>query len=446
MPAAAQRNWSANCTACGSARWIASSCNWPAALRSNWACPTGWQIVDELDDQQLRLEAIRHVLAGGSTARTVGAAALCCSRAKRSRSVTAADRRHRRRAVRRVLRFAARSLARIAAAARATAGTSSSRRSSRWPPRRNRPTVAFAKAWQRRHRPRSPARLGEAFICDRPGQGPGRRRHLLSQTDRRGASRPVRAAAAARRGDFLVGQLIDRTEATYKLLAAYGEIYQRLKIAQHGLRFDDVPRLLSTGLADGLMQHTHWRLDTSIGHLLLDEFQDTSLPQWNVLKPFALACCDGDSGRSFFCVGDVKQAIYRWRGGVSQLFDAARSQLPGVGEQSLTKSYRSSPVVIDTVEPGVWQSAGERSTGRIPGSHRAMARLVRAALDGQDGIRRLYAHVRRTALAKGKSNAPHVGVRCRAALPSWRPQCPNRSIGVLVRRNRAVAELIYLLR
>ena len=45
----------------------------------------------------------------------------------------------------------------------------------------------------------------------------------------------------------------------------------------------------------------------------------------------------------------MKQAIYRWRGGVSQIFDAAQAELPDVVEQSLSTSRRSCQAVIDVV-------------------------------------------------------------------------------------------------
>ena len=58
--------------------------------------------------------------------------------------------------------------------------------------------------------------------------------------------------------------------------------------------------------------HDIWfRLDGRISHLLLDEFQDTSLMQWKVLRPLAEEIVSDSSGeRTFFCVGDVKQSIY----------------------------------------------------------------------------------------------------------------------------------------
>src|SRR5262249_53906349 len=52
---------------------------------------------------------------------------------------------------------------------------------------------------------------------------------------------------------------------------------------------------------------------------------------------------------SFFCVGDGKQAIYGWRGGLAELMDAVVAHVPKVTAGQLDCSYRSSQIVIDTV-------------------------------------------------------------------------------------------------
>ena len=66
------------------------------------------------------------------------------------------------------------------------------------------------------------------------------------------------------------------------------------------------------------------RLGEKFRHYFIDEFQDTSLMQWNNLIPLvanALESVDeGGSSGSLMIVGDVKQAIYRWRGGKPEQF------------------------------------------------------------------------------------------------------------------------------
>ena len=62
------------------------------------------------------------------------------------------------------------------------------------------------------------------------------------------------------------------------------------------------------------------RLSSRLMHILIDEFQDTSHAQWKALRPLALEALA--QGGSLTWVGDVKQAIYNWRGGDAALFDA----------------------------------------------------------------------------------------------------------------------------
>jgi ATP-dependent exoDNAse (exonuclease V) beta subunit len=146
----------------------------------------------------------------------------------------------------------------------------------------------------------------------------------------------------------LINTLIDQTVATARLLEHFHEEYWQLKLSRRALRFEDVTRQLAEALAAHEMDEVAFRLDADVRHLLLDEFQDTSLAQWGVLRPFGAAVTEG-SGGSFFCVGDAKQAIYGWRGGVAEIFDLVDSQLPGLTQETLATSYRSSPVIIDVV-------------------------------------------------------------------------------------------------
>jgi len=139
-----------------------------------------------------------------------------------------------------------------------------------------------------------------------------------------------------------------QTQAAWRLLDDFWNVLDRLKQSAGGLEFGDVTRRLAAGQLSQALHDTTFRMDGTIEHLLLDEFQDTSRPQWDVIRRFAETACQ-DPQRSFFCVGDVKQAIYGWRGGEAAIFDAIESQLPNLESQPLNLSYRSSPVVIAAV-------------------------------------------------------------------------------------------------
>lgn len=93
----------------------------------------------------------------------------------------------------------------------------------------------------------------------------------------------------------------------------------------------------------------YFRLDDKIMHILLDEFQDTSIVQYQILLPLIEEILSGSGrieDRSVFMVGDTKQSIYGFRGGFSAVFEAMASRLK---VDELAYNYRSSKVVLDFV-------------------------------------------------------------------------------------------------
>jgi len=95
------------------------------------------------------------------------------------------------------------------------------------------------------------------------------------------------------------------------------------------------------------------RLDYSIHHILIDEFQDTSLLQMRLLQCLTAGWQEGDGRhRSLFMVGDPMQSIYRFRKAEVGLFlGAARNEagLPAVEALQLDRNFRSSPTIVNWV-------------------------------------------------------------------------------------------------
>jgi ATP-dependent helicase/nuclease subunit A len=151
----------------------------------------------------------------------------------------------------------------------------------------------------------------------------------------------------------LLQPVLRQTAATFDLLDHYHNSYFPAKHQDGSLTFNDVTFALHDYLAQDDSLRPGFRLDATVEHLLLDEFQDTSLLQWNVLLPLAkhvTASTTTAQPRSFFCVGDTKQAIFGWRGGRREIFDAVNDDLdePLEGDD-LTKSYRSAQPIMDAV-------------------------------------------------------------------------------------------------
>ena len=156
---------------------------------------------------------------------------------------------------------------------------------------------------------------------------------------------------------------IQRTHGLYRILSQYEQGYNESVRRRGRLTFEDTQLLLTAasplGARAGLtMRHGNPsrlfiddRLDARLDHWLLDEFQDTSDLQWAVLEALADEVLQDPEGRrSFFCVGDAKQAIYGWRGGNAALLQRLLDRYgPEIESVSLAASYRSSAPVIAAV-------------------------------------------------------------------------------------------------
>ncbi len=112
-------------------------------------------------------------------------------------------------------------------------------------------------------------------------------------------------------------------------------------------------------------------LDYRVRHLLVDEFQDTSLAQFELLRKLTAGWEPGD-GRTLFAVGDPMQSIYRFREAEVGLFLRARRE--GIGSLILTPvtlctNFRASPGLVEWVNRAFAQvlpDAEDPATGAVP--------------------------------------------------------------------------------
>lgn len=252
-----------------------------------------------------------------------------------------------------------------------------------------------------------------------------------------------------------------QNEATETLLSHYDQHVTRIKLSLRAFGFDDIALRLAEYFNSFDVASLVDVTEGAIDHLLLDEFQDTSPVQWQVLRPIATRAASESfdeqrTHRSFFCVGDQKQAIYGWRGGVAEIFGAVSSELD-VEEQQQDKSFRSSPIVIDAVNR-VFRNLrrhplADPDPGKVDGKSRAEGQAIRefvssfpehtAHRDTLPGHVTLATSpiVRGDAAARKSGLLHHAADRVEALHASAR----GRSIGVLTRTNSGVAEMIHLL-
>ena len=157
------------------------------------------------------------------------------------------------------------------------------------------------------------------------------------------------------------------------------------------------------------------RLDLRIEHLLIDEFQDTSFAQLELLARLTAGWTPGD-GRTVFAVGDPMQSIYRFRGAEVRVFvdSRQRGEIAGVPVVSLTlrQNFRSQAGLVDWVNgtfPAVlgavddpWRGsvAFEPAVARHPPLP-VPAATFDACADAEAEAERVVAHVREALAGDG---------------------------------------------
>lgn len=140
-------------------------------------------------------------------------------------------------------------------------------------------------------------------------------------------------------------------QKVFKYYDRYKDIKSKYKKKNSEISHEDVPVLVDKILTDKFdREFLYFRLDGKVEHILIDEFQDTSVTQWKIFEPMVDEITSTDE-KSFFYVGDVKQAIYRFRGGQRELFDyVAKRYVPnGLLTEVLDTNYRSDKNIVEFV-------------------------------------------------------------------------------------------------
>lgn len=211
------------------------------------------------------------------------------------------------------------------------------------------------------------------------------------------------------------------------------------------------------------------RLGNRLSHLLFDEFQDTSRDQWAAIAPLAVEALS--RGGSLTYVGDVKQAIYSWRGGDAALFDDVLHDAEltamldkGPGAITLACNWRSAPAIVRHNNM-IFSRLGEEGTAQAvtramladgaPSQvfARAAATLGRsfthaaqnlpphAAENPDQGLVRLT----RVSAADNAELQDEVARRLHGLLDELLERHDPRDIAILVRRNAEASQMAALL-
>ena len=178
-------------------------------------------------------------------------------------------------------------------------------------------------------------------------------------------------------------------------------------------------------------------LDYRIRHLLVDEFQDTSVNQFKLLEMLT-AGWQPEDGRSLFLVGDPAQSIYRFREAEVGLFLKAWEQgIGGLPLEPLTlhANFRSQAGLVEWYNeafPRIFPARADMDSGAVSYSDSAPTRPVAAAA--------LTVH------PLLDSDRAKEAERICQLLAETRQRDPGVRIAVLVRAKRHLAQCVQLLR
>ena len=243
----------------------------------------------------------------------------------------------------------------------------------------------------------------------------------------------------------LLRRLQGQTLATHSLLSFVSERFDSLKLGSAGLRFDDVKYLLSENSLTDSGSDIYFRLDSRIKHLLLDEFQDTSRSEWSVIRPIVEEILSkAAEDNSFFCVGDVKQAIYGWRGGVSEIFGEFESGNWEIDRARLDLSYRSAPEIMDTVN-SVFANISDNPV--FESKQEQIASWVEDFQRHDTALKELSGHVSLRVLpAVGEEGEQENAAAIAETVKGLVELQPKASVAVLVRRNKMIPRIMMELK
>ena len=256
----------------------------------------------------------------------------------------------------------------------------------------------------------------------------------------------------------VVAGLAQRNASLHELLRRFEGRYQDLKRSRGAYRFDDLPLALVGGSSqarplDERDLDLWFRLDGRLDHLLLDEFQDTAPLQWRILAPLAEeVLADGTGDRTFFCVGDTKQSIYGWRKAEPRLLGQLDRQFPILDVERMVESYRSSHVVLDTVNR-VFGGVGRNEVfaGESREVHARAAEEWQHQFGDHVAAKPLEGAAYLVMAEEPDEDRPETAMdcvlrRCIERVELVHREAPQATVGVLMRKKKHIPKLIHALR
>lgn len=109
--------------------------------------------------------------------------------------------------------------------------------------------------------------------------------------------------------------LLNKNYRSYALLNDLHQSFKEVCKMENIMVLDKTKELLAEFIVEDNAPFIYEKVGNRYDHYMIDEFQDTSTREWNNLLPLLIEALSSNEDASVFIVGDIKQSIYRWRGG-----------------------------------------------------------------------------------------------------------------------------------
>ena len=145
----------------------------------------------------------------------------------------------------------------------------------------------------------------------------------------------------------------DLLRENYRSFALLSDLYakvQQLCDEQNMMLLSETKYILSEFIGHNDAPFIYEKVGNRFEHFMIDEFQDTSVKEWENFLPLLQNAMAQSEATSVLIVGDIKQSIYRWRGGDWKILHSQAQQALGADSTelvNLTENYRSLPAVVD---------------------------------------------------------------------------------------------------
>jgi DNA helicase-2/ATP-dependent DNA helicase PcrA len=161
----------------------------------------------------------------------------------------------------------------------------------------------------------------------------------LNLDEKKYRAQGIHAAISNAKNELLTAEEYPAQDYRDEVVRRVYRRYQELLLANNALDFDDL--LLWTAFLLRENPAVREKYARRYEHILVDEFQDTNLAQYTLLKHLA------SFHHNLFVVGDTDQSIYRWRGADYRNVLRFEKDFPDTQVILLEQNYRSTQTILD---------------------------------------------------------------------------------------------------